>query len=305
MKLGIGLPESLPFGLSRTLLLDWARLADMVGFHTISVRDRPNYDGWDPLLTLSAVAAVTERARLATTVLQLPIRNAVMVAKQAAVIDRLSNGRFDLGIGLGSRQDDYAVYGATMEHRTTRYRNQLGEIRALWATAHRTTTREFGPIGPAPVQEPGPPIWLGALPTNEAGLRRAVELGDGYVFGSAAEPEAMAPVVRKVREWAREAGKHSFTINRIAQVAVGGQRVLEEAILQTRRYYPGGTPRPIEDMIKHGDPEAIGAWVRRNAEIGLDLTILMPVVPDIRQVEQLAETILPDYRQPESNRESA
>jgi len=126
MKLGIGLPESLPYGLSRTLLLDWARLADLAGFHTIAVRDRPCYDMWDPLLTLAAVAAVTERARLATTVLQLPIRNAIMVAKQAAVIDQLSDGRFDLGIGLGSRQDDYAVYGATMEHRITRYRDQVG-----------------------------------------------------------------------------------------------------------------------------------------------------------------------------------
>jgi alkanesulfonate monooxygenase SsuD/methylene tetrahydromethanopterin reductase-like flavin-dependent oxidoreductase (luciferase family) len=296
VKLGIGLPESLPYGLDRTLLLDWARLADSAGFHTIAVRDRPNYDMWDPLLTLSAVAAVTERARLATTVLQLPIRNAVMVAKQAAVIDRLSDGRFDLGIGLGSRQDDYAVYGATMEHRITRYRHQVAEIRALWKTAHQTTTRAFGPVGPAPVQEPGPPIWLGALPTNEAGLRRAVELGDGYVFGSAAEPEAMAPVVRKVREWAKEAGKYWFTINRIAQVAVGSRRALDEAIIQTKRYYPGGTPRPIEDMIKHGDPETIGAWVRRNAEVGLDLTILMPVVPDIGQVEQLADSVLPDYR---------
>jgi len=296
MKLGIGLPESLPYGLSRTLLLDWARLADLAGFHTIAVRDRPCYDMWDPLLTLAAVAAVTERARLATTVLQLPIRNAIMVAKQAAVIDRLSDGRFDLGIGLGSRQDDYAVYGATMEHRITRYRDQLGEIRGLWATALRTTTREFGPVGPAPVQEPGPPIWLGAQLTNEAGLRRAVELGDGYVFGSAAEPEEMAPVVRKVREWAIEAGKNSFTINRIAQVAVGGRRSLDEAIIQTRRYYPGGTARPVEDLIKHGDPEVIGAWVRRNAEIGVDLTILMPVVPEIGQVEQLAETVLPEYR---------
>lgn len=296
MKLGIGLPESLPYELRRSLLLDWARLADAAEFHTIAVRDRPDYDMWDPLLTLAAVAAVTERARLATTVLQLPIRNAVMVAKQAAVVDRLSDGRFDLGIGLGSRQGDYDVYGATMEHRITRYRQQIGDIRMLWATAHRTTTREFGPVGPAPVQEPGPPIWLGAVPTNEVGLRRAVELGDGYVFGSASEPEVMAPVVRALRVWAQEAGKPSFTINRIAQVAVGGQRALDEAIIQTRRYYPDAAARPIEKMIRHGDARSIGAWVRENAELGLDLTILMPVVPDLAQVEQLAAVVLPDYQ---------
>jgi hypothetical protein len=49
-------------------------------------------------------------------------------------------------------------------------------------------------------------------------------------------------------------------------------------------------------MIKHGDPQSIGAWVRENADLGLDLTILMPVVPDLAQVEQLATAVLPDYR---------
>jgi alkanesulfonate monooxygenase SsuD/methylene tetrahydromethanopterin reductase-like flavin-dependent oxidoreductase (luciferase family) len=296
MKLGIGLPEALPFGLTRRLVLEWARMADEAGFHTLSTLDRPNYDMWDPLVTLAAAAAVTTRARLATTILQLPVRNEVMVAKQAAVIDRLSEGRFDLGVGLGGRPDDYEAYGAGMEHRVTRFRRQVRRIREVWAEAHSKTTREFGPLGPAPHQKPGPPIWIGANPPNEAGQRRAVELGDGFIFGAAAEPEGIAPLVEKIRGWARERGKQNFVINRIAYVSIGGEQEREEGVLQTKRYYPGGTPRPYEDMVHHGPPEAILEWVKRNEAIGLDLCILLPQVLDLGQVELLAEHVLPEFK---------
>ena len=70
---------------------------------------------WDPLTSLAAAAAVTQRIRLATTTLPLPNRNEVLVAKQAAVIDRLSEGRLTLGVSLGSRPDDYQVFGATLD----------------------------------------------------------------------------------------------------------------------------------------------------------------------------------------------
>jgi alkanesulfonate monooxygenase SsuD/methylene tetrahydromethanopterin reductase-like flavin-dependent oxidoreductase (luciferase family) len=296
MKLGIGLPEALPHGLNRQLMLDWARIADEAGFHTLSTLDRPNYDMWDPLITLAAAAVVTTRARLATAVMQLPVRNEVMVAKQAAVVDQLSEGRLNLGLSLGGRADDYEVYGAAWEHRVTRFRRQVRRIREIWAEAHEKTTREFGPVGPAPVQKPGPPIWIGANPPNEAGQRRAVELADAFIFGAAPEPEMLAPLVEKIRGWAHERGRENFPIHRIAYVSVGGAKEREEGILQTKRYYPAGTPRPYEDMVHHGPPEAILEWTKRNEAIGLDLCILLPQVLDLRQVEQLAEHVLPAFK---------
>src|SRR5262249_36541810 len=153
------------------------------------------------------------------------------------------------------------------------------------------TTREFGPVGPAPVQTPGPPIWIGANPPNEAGQRRAVELGDAFIFGAAAEPEAIAPLGETIPGWARDRGKQSFPICRIAYVLVGGDREREEGILQTKRYYPAGTPRPYEDMVHHGSPNAILEWVKRNEAIGLDLCILLPQVLDLKQVELLGEHV--------------
>ena len=104
MKLGIGLPNTMAHETDRRLMLDWARLADQAGFHELAVIDKPNYDSWDPLATLAAAAAVTERARLATTILQLPNRDEVLVTKQAATIDRVSNGRLDLGVAVGAER---------------------------------------------------------------------------------------------------------------------------------------------------------------------------------------------------------
>ena len=102
------------------LLLGLGATRGRAGFDTLSSLDRPNYDMWDPLASFAATAAVTQRIRLATTTLPLPNRNKVLVAKQAAVIDRLSDGRLTLGVSLGSRPDDYQVFGATLEHRVTR-----------------------------------------------------------------------------------------------------------------------------------------------------------------------------------------
>ncbi|HZV48277.1 MAG TPA: LLM class flavin-dependent oxidoreductase [Candidatus Dormibacteraeota bacterium] len=295
MKLGIGLPNSLPYGLDRRLFLDWARAADAAGFHCLATLDRPNYDMWDPLATLAAAAAVTERARLVTAVMQLPNRNEVLVAKQAAVIDRISGGRLDLGVALGGRADDYQVFGADMGHRVSRFRRQVRRMCEIWEEAWRTTGEGFGPPGPAPVQE-RIPIWIGANPNNEPGQRRAVELGDGFIVGAAVEPEPAAALVERIRAWARERGKQRFTVARIAYVAVGGKDELEEAVRQTRRYYPAGTVRPPEEMIKHGPPETVAEWVGRNAEAGFDLTILLPQVPSLEQVRLLAEHVLPAYR---------
>jgi alkanesulfonate monooxygenase SsuD/methylene tetrahydromethanopterin reductase-like flavin-dependent oxidoreductase (luciferase family) len=169
MRVGVWMPNAMPFGLERSFFLEWVRLADQAGFDTLSTLDRPNYDMWDPLVSLAAAAAVTERTRLATTTLPLPNRNEVLVAKQAAVIDRLSGGRLTLGVSLGSRPDDYQVFGATLAHRVTRFRRQLATIRRVWAEA-RQSDGEHGVLGPPPVLDPGPPIWIGALSGLGSGL---------------------------------------------------------------------------------------------------------------------------------------
>lgn len=288
MKLGIGLPNTLDT--DRRLMLDWARLADQAGFHVLGTIDKPNYDSWDPLATLAGVAGVTERIRLATNILQLPNRNEVLVAKQAAVIDRLSDGRLDLAVALGGRKDDFDVFGASFSDRAERFPQQVARIRDVWANA-RESDWEHGVLGPAPVQNPGPPIWIGAM--SEKAVARAIEIGDGYIFGGAGK-EMVAEMGPHIRQQAAARGKSDYTVAGLAYVAVGDdpQVALKEAAHQLVRYYGALWAEP-ENIVLHGPTEIVAEAAKEYEAAGLDILILVPLIPSLDQVERLGEDVLP------------
>jgi alkanesulfonate monooxygenase SsuD/methylene tetrahydromethanopterin reductase-like flavin-dependent oxidoreductase (luciferase family) len=292
MKLGIGLPNTMANETDRRLMLDWARLADEAGFDVLGTIDKANYDAWDPLVTLAGVAGVTERAKLATTILQLPNRNEVLVAKQAAVVDRLSGGRLVLGLAQGARPDDYDVLGAPFKGRSKRFEAQIGHIREVWANA-READREHGVLGPAPVQDP-PPIWVGAA--QEKAVERALRIGDGFLFGTAGSAR-MAELTPSLRERAAAEGKPDFTIGGLAYAAIGddAEKALAEGAHHVLRYYGQLWTEP-ENLIHHGPAAKIAEEVAAYADAGIDVLVVFPQIPSLDQVEALAETVLPAYR---------
>src|SRR5256712_6761952 len=106
MKIGIGLPNPVP-GTPGQVLIDWARRAEGRGFSSLATIDRIAYPSYESLIALAAAAAATERIGLVTNILLGPTRNPILLAKESASLDQLSRGRFTLGIGVGSRPDDY------------------------------------------------------------------------------------------------------------------------------------------------------------------------------------------------------
>jgi alkanesulfonate monooxygenase SsuD/methylene tetrahydromethanopterin reductase-like flavin-dependent oxidoreductase (luciferase family) len=293
MKLGIGLPNTLAFHTDRKLMLDWARLADEAGFYLLGTIDKPNFDSWDPLVTLAGVAGVTERIRLATTILQLPPRNEVLVAKQAAVVDQLSAGRLILALAQGGRGDDFEVFGAEFKGRSKRFERQVARIREIWADARRSD-HHHGVLGPPPVQEPGPPIWIGAL--QQKAIERAVRIGDGFIFGTAGS-ELISQYAPQVREGLAANGKPDATIAALAYAGVGenAQEALEEASHHVVRYYGELWTEP-ENLIHHGPATKIAEELAAYAD-AVDVLIVFPEIPRLEQVEQLAEHVLPAYRE--------
>jgi alkanesulfonate monooxygenase SsuD/methylene tetrahydromethanopterin reductase-like flavin-dependent oxidoreductase (luciferase family) len=291
MKLGIGLPNTLAHETDRRLMLEWARLADEAGFHVLATIDKPNYDSWDPLVTLAGVAGVTQKARLATTILQLPPRNEVLVAKQAAVIDQLSGGRLDLGLGQGGREDDFQVLGADFSGRGEKFERQVARVREIWSRA-RESTRDHGEVGPAPVQMPGPPIWVGAL--QPKAMERAARIADSFVFGTAGSA-VMNEYAPGIREAFAANGKPHATIAGLAYVAVGGDpaKALEEGTHHVLRYYGQLWTEP-ENLIHHGPATKIAEEVAAYAN-AIDVLILFPEIADLDQVSSLAEHVLPAY----------
>src|SRR6187455_2361722 len=133
MDVGIGLPNAVR-SVDRAGIVEWATRAERAGFSTLGTIDRIVFPNYESLIALAAAAAVTERIRLVTDILIAPLRtNTALLAKQAATLDSLSNGRLVLGLSPGGREDDYEVSGADFHARGKTFDRQLAELTRLWA----------------------------------------------------------------------------------------------------------------------------------------------------------------------------
>jgi alkanesulfonate monooxygenase SsuD/methylene tetrahydromethanopterin reductase-like flavin-dependent oxidoreductase (luciferase family) len=174
----------------------------------------------------------------------------------------------------------------------TRFRRQIATLRRVWVEA-RQSDWEHGVQGPPPVQDPGPPIWIGAR--VERARQRAVELADGFMFGGAAHLATIGPAIQSMRQQVAECGKTGFSFNAVAYVAIGGEREFAEAVVHHERYYPV-LPVPVEQAIHHGPIGKIKEVVAEYAASGPDLLALLPEVRSLRQLQLLSEHVLPEYR---------
>src|ERR671931_529029 len=192
---------------TREQMLSIARKAESLGYDSLSVNDHIIFrTSWlDSLSTLSAVAAVTSKIKLGTSILNIVVRNPVICAKALSAIDILSSGRlFAAGVGPGSHKGDYDVCGIPFEQRWSRFNEALEILHILWNNGKReeqdddddlkssTSTLHVDyngkyyrlekiSIAPKPFQKPHPPIFIGTWGSSEAGLRRAAKYGDGWM----------------------------------------------------------------------------------------------------------------------------
>jgi len=160
MQIGMTVPSMID-GLDRAVLLEWFRRIDTGPFSTLAVGERIAYPNVELFTTLAAAAALTERVRLMTTVVVLPAHPAVEVAKMAATIDVLSAGRLSLGVGVGGRDEDYRALERSDARRHQTLDAQVDVLRRVWSGA--PPGDGLHPVGPAPVQPGGPPLYSGAL----------------------------------------------------------------------------------------------------------------------------------------------
>lgn len=152
--------------------LEMCQEAERLGIDSVWVSEHHRFDdGYlpQPLTMLAAIAARTTRIRLGTAVLVAPLHHAAEIAEQAAVVDILSNGRLDLGLGAGYRIPEYDLYGADASRRYAATDGRARDVRRMWAD---------GGISPLPVQE-HVPIWMGYQ--GPQGARRAGLLGEGLL----------------------------------------------------------------------------------------------------------------------------
>src|SRR4051795_8536285 len=132
MDIGIGLPNAVR-GVDRRGIVDWARRAEEAGFASLGTLDRLAYVNFESLIALAAAAAVTERIRLVTDILIAPLRaNTALFAKQTGTLNHLSEGRLELGLAVGGREDDFEASGVDFSTRGRAFDRQLEELDSLW-----------------------------------------------------------------------------------------------------------------------------------------------------------------------------
>jgi probable F420-dependent oxidoreductase len=163
---------------------------------------------YDPVLTLTWAAAFTKKVGLGTSVLVLPMRHPLPLAKELATLQNLSEGRLILGAGVGWMEAEFAALGAPFRERGRRMDEGIAMMRAVWTqdpvsfpARHIPAVVEEMRMLPQPVKPI--PIWIGG--SSESALRRAEKLGDGW-HGSRLSPEEVAPIVRRLREQRPEPG---------------------------------------------------------------------------------------------------
>lgn len=295
MKIGLGLPESIP-GVRSRLLLDWARKAEAGPFSSLSVFDRLVYSNYEPLMTLAAVAAVTQRIRLMTSVLLAPLRNPALLAKMVASLDALSNGRLTLGLGVGGRADDFQAAGVPLEQRAWIFEEQLTLMKRVWSG--QPVSEYVGPIGPPVVSPNGPELLIGGY--SQKAMRRVGKWGDGYIGGISVPAEALELYHKAEESWKdvgrpgkpRFVGGFCFALGPNARSCAGHYLT---------HYFVA------EDMAQSlpVTPEGVRQAIEARQEVGMDEVILWPCIPDLDQIDGAAKIVnqlLSRYVPPESAR---
>jgi probable F420-dependent oxidoreductase len=171
----------------------------------------PEAPWFEPLIVLAAVAAATERIRLATGVLIAPLRPAALLAKQAATLDVLSQGRLDLGVGTGWQREEYDASGLDFERRGQMLSDTLAACKALWRdtpAAIDTPTLAFHDIycEPKPLQTGGVPLWIGGA-LHARNLDRMVRWGDAWIPIMGATLDEIADGKRRIEGAWTDAGR--------------------------------------------------------------------------------------------------
>lgn len=206
MRFGYILPNLISPIANATSLVTTAQLAEAVGFDSIwatdhiltPVRDVRYGVGTEAITTLAYLAGITHRIGLGLSVLVLPMRNPIIVAKELATLAHLSRRALIVGVGVGWNDHEYGYLNADFGQRGKRVDEYISILRTLWTADHpeHAGTHNFSGVSFSPRPLPVPPVWIGG--ESRAAIERAARLGDGYHPNLRASTDYGA-VVRELR----------------------------------------------------------------------------------------------------------
>ncbi|WP_146771059.1 LLM class flavin-dependent oxidoreductase [Prauserella muralis] len=288
-------------------IVDTARDIERLGYDYLAVGEHLFFHVPTPnaMTALAAAAAVTQRVELLSAVVQLPLYPAPLLAKMSAVIDTISGGRFNLGVGVGGEEPrEFEACGVDVSSRGRRSDEALEVMTRLWteeAVSYRgdhTVLREVT-LDPAPSRKPHPPIWVSGR--KRAALRRAARFGQWwmpYMY----TPEMFASGVNELAELANNAGRDAKCVRPglFTFISCHGDReyAVNQAVRLLSDQYHQDFSHLVEKYVVTGTPDDCIGKLTQYTEAGAEAIILVPLgdataVAEMR--ERLAIDVLPAF----------
>lgn len=285
-----------------------ARAAERAGFDFVGCGEHLFFHGPtpNPFVLLAAAAGATERIRLLSSVSLLPLYPAALAAKLAATLDRVSDGRFELGVGAGGEfPPEFEAVGVDPASRFRRLDESLRLIRALFSGEPTTFAGEFWTVtdlalDPAPRQPGGPPIWLGGR--KEGAMRRAGRYADVWM-PYLVDPNGLGKSLATVRDHAVLAGRAATSVTGAiyawACVDEDGDRARAVGTEVVSKAYGQDFAPLASRYLVLGTPKEVTARLAEYAEAGATRVLIQPACPPEQRetmVELFAGGVLPELR---------
>jgi len=287
-------------------VLDYAARAEQMGYSSLWAWDHILLGSKNPfaflesLSVLAALAVTTEKVRLGTGVLVLPLRNPVVLAKVTSTIDRMSGGRLVLGVASGWYEREFEAVGVPFAERGRVFERNAQILKRFW-TEERVDGSEDGMefrgavMLPRPLQQPRPQLLFGGYVDKV--LRRVATTSDGWLTYFYT-PESFAGAWQRILRHAEEAGRDPATLDNVAQLPICIDASFEKADTRVRAFihdYFDVAPwsESTADSAIRGTPEQCAEQIARHVEVGARHLVFVPCSYDLEQVDAIAESVLP------------
>lgn len=278
-KIGVHLPHGVP-GVEGARIIEWAKLAEQMGFSSLGVAERLVYDTADAVVCLAAAAAVTERIGLLANIFVAPVRPAAVFAKEVATLSRLAPGRLTVGVAGGARPQDHEAAHVDWSKRGRLVDEALATLVAL-------ASPEDPPHSLGPVPDPAMEILVGGA--SKGALDRMVRYGHGYV-GGGVKAEFMAHDVAAVRAaWSGAGRDGEPRIVAGTWFASDEQHGAATGWLDTYMA-KGGPPAFVRATIAQGR-DGVQQAIEEYGEAGAGEMIFFGCVDDVSELEWLADVV--------------
>ena len=256
--------------------------SDEAGFSTLGTIDRLVYPNYESLIALAAAAAATDRIGLTTAILIAPLRNAAVLAKQAATIDNLSNGRLTLGLAPGGRRDDFEASGVDFSQRGRIFERQLDEMTAVW--------RGERGIGPTPRQDGRPGLLIGGR--AEAAYERAAKYADGWTIGGGPPDMVTQALGKLTAAWSAAGRVDRPRTMALFYFALGddAEKMASDSLGDYYAFLGDYAQQVVASAAK--DADTVRQYLAGFEAAGTDDVICFPTSADVSQVDRLAEAAL-------------